>query len=391
MFSRRFVLFSTLLAFQATACLLFPRFPALAQEHRIEVLPIIFVPSDNTAILAKNQIEPVKSKLLKHVVLARAHYRALLGTDTFVISDREVVVFEAPRPASAYTGQKAKGEADAAHVMLKDLLGWDRKDRYNSSTVYLAVYAPPANSRGTGGGGRPINGSGRPNSGGGFVHVDLSSLLDDERGFFQSTLVHELGHAFGLTHTDCHGYDMQKSDSIMGYNPLHHSKGVTLSEGAFAPEEYFILSLNKRAFPAFVYIPAKHNPDKKKFTTIDGCFFGPMDDSIGPFRRISGVGYELLLDGKVISGPETAFWSARDAKRHCASYKKNASPSAKIECHYDGGRLGYELVWDGKVVSGPETELWSREQAQGNCTQNKRNRPGLRTDCRYNGRPLQDE
>ena len=40
---------------------------------------------------------------------------------------------------------------------------------------------------------------------------------------FQSTLRHELGHAFGLVHVDVYKYDMKTNRSVMAYNSAHRT------------------------------------------------------------------------------------------------------------------------------------------------------------------------
>lgn len=329
-------------ALTATAFVTLCSPPALAQAGRIEILPVIFVPSDNQDIIAGGQIETIKKLLNQHVVRAQEHYRSLLQTDSFKISDRNVVVYASSQPAAAYETRVATGGPDTAHMMLRELFAWSGEDRYNSRTVYLVIYARPAASRGPAlGGGRTFNG--RPNTGGGFIHLELSSLLTDKPYPFQSTLVHELGHAFGLAHINCHGYDLHKSKSIMSYNLRHHSQGLRQSRplAGLAPEDFFVLAQNRLVFPAFAFVPAKHNPTGKPMATIDQCYLGAMSAVVGPFRRLPGVGYELLFDGKVVSGPETAFYSPVQARANCTQNMR-AQRGVRVECRYDGSRLKVE-------------------------------------------------
>ncbi len=85
------------------------------------------------------------------------------------------------------------------------------------------------------GGGRPFNGG--FNTGGGIVIMSSNGL--DRAPNFQSTLQHELGHAFGLPHVDVYGYDMQTNMSMMSYNPSHHTNGFepSATPGRFIPED----------------------------------------------------------------------------------------------------------------------------------------------------------
>lgn len=46
---------------------------------------------------------------------------------------------------------------------------------------------------------------------------------------------------------------------------------------------------------------------------------------------------------------------------------------------------GYVLLFDGKVVSGPDAASYTLKQAQENCAYNRRSKPGIEVDCRYNG------
>ena len=57
--------------------------------------------------------------------------------------------------------------------------------------------------------------------------MELTCLMGTEDCPFLATLIHEMGHAFGLTHVDCHGYNMDTNGSLMSYNPRLSSKGFS--------------------------------------------------------------------------------------------------------------------------------------------------------------------
>jgi hypothetical protein len=59
------------------------------------------------------------------------------------------------------------------------------------------------------------------------IQMELTCLMGTEDCPFLATLIHEMGHAFGLTHVDCHGYNMDTNGSLMSYNPRLSSKGFS--------------------------------------------------------------------------------------------------------------------------------------------------------------------
>jgi len=222
--------------------------------------------------------------------------------------------------------------------MAKELLDWNGDNRMDSRLVYLSLFVRSGNhppERRKFGGGRTFNGP--PGTGGGYVELEMSSLLRDAPYPFQSTLVHEIGYAAGLAHVDCAGYDLSANGSIMSYNPAHHSKGLqpAAADGTLNPEEYYTLSLNKGMFPLFSYRPSLHNPRRKSLGSVERCFLGSMSASIGEFRRVPGRGYELYHDGRLVSGPETMFYSATQARKNC-QFNLWRNTHVRVECRYDG-------------------------------------------------------
>ena len=312
--------------------------PRFKDQSRLFVYPVFFVPND--ADLTQEELNRANELLQTHLKIAQSHYQDLLTTDTFFISDREDNKFSASKGNSYYAEIDAGENSDSAHRILKELFEWNRDDRVNSNLIYLVIYVRPSNKGYKGGtqwfgGARTFNGV--PGSGGGYVEMEYSSLLSDYPYPFQSTLVHELGHAFGLTHVDCFGYDMNSNDSIMSYNLVHNSKGTTQSTtpGTFTAEDYFILALNKRAFPNFEYKSEIHNQKGKPLDDVQGCFLGPMNPSIGEFIRSPEIGYELFFNEQLVSGPAASYYSFSQSQNNCEWNAENHK-GIKVECRYNG-------------------------------------------------------
>ncbi len=208
----------------------------------IRVLPVFFVPKGEDAPTADQS-----AKLVQHLEAARKRYRELLSDrDTFAIADGKPRVYRSKNALAFLRTQLEGGAPQVVSELLADL----KVNRYNCPYILLTVVMNGRDDFPTGGG-RPLNGG--FNTGGSIIV--LSSFSLDRIPNFQSTLQHELGHGFGLPHVDAYGLDMKSNDSIMSYNPKHHTSGLTASKtpGKLNPEDLWGLSLNRRAFPKLAF------------------------------------------------------------------------------------------------------------------------------------------
>jgi hypothetical protein len=193
----------------------------------------------------------------------------MLGArDTFRVAEGAPHVYQARRPLAELKGLPE----NAAPQVVADLLAELRVTRFNCPYVLLAVIMNPADDW-PAGGGRPLNGG--FNTGGGILILSSHGL--DSSPNFQSTLQHEVGHAFGLPHVDAYAYNMQSNESIMSYNPAHHTNGFrpSAAPGRLIPEDLRGLALNKRAFGKLTFDPARHVPSGYRLAPI--VWLGPMN------------------------------------------------------------------------------------------------------------------
>ncbi len=244
----------------------------LKPENRISVKPIVFYPKG----VAKSKVWSLR--WFQYVMAAKQKYNALLkGRDTFLVSqlktlNGDLTPAEYKELCFTFSGLKSpdqltedEGCSQGVETILAEILGSDLGDgkqytRYTMPYSLAVLMVDPDREWGFGGG-RNFNGV--TNLGGGIMVIP-SWHFDD--GKLMSTLLHELGHTFGLVHTDnrqnatnlpessalfkCY-YHLNFSNSIMSYNTANWSNETDVEQipGCLLGDEIEALSQNKLVFP----------------------------------------------------------------------------------------------------------------------------------------------
>ncbi|MCP3914258.1 MAG: hypothetical protein GY711_01745 [bacterium] len=212
-------------------------------SDRVRVLPIVFTPLGERVPDA----EQVRH-FARHLTWARERYRELTGgRATFEVAGRTPVEMRGARELDAYRAQPDGGLAQ----IVSELFTAQGYDRFTCPYVFVVLVAsdtPCPHAIG-----RPFNGG--VNTGGGAALLSSFDLATSPH--FQTTLTHELGHAFGLVHVDEYGYDQYDSRSIMSYDAGLLTRGFQQSADAarLLPEDLRALALNRRVFPTLTFDP----------------------------------------------------------------------------------------------------------------------------------------
>lgn len=216
--------------------------------EKVRVLPVAFVPADE-----KPPTEIESRLFLRHLDWAQGRYREMLGHDTFELAKSSVQVVKGKRPLDFYRAPPERGAPD----IVSELLTQFELTRFDCPFVFCILMMNSKDSFPEGGG-RTINGG--INTGGGMMYIASGELTRNSH--FQTTLQHELGHAFGLPHVDVYGYDMKSNASIMSYNPAHHCREFTPSStpGSLIPEDRRVLAFNDRVFARTTFNPVRDIP-----------------------------------------------------------------------------------------------------------------------------------
>jgi hypothetical protein len=339
--------------------------------ERVRVLPVFFVPSD--------QDPPTRSELRaywRHLRWAQARYELLLGGSTFELAGPPQV-HRGRFPLAVYRSL----EDDAAQF-LSELLTAHGVNRFTCPYVFAVVLINPCENE-PAGGGRPCNGG--FNRGGGIVVMSSFGLRGDSP--FQSTLRHELGHAFGLPHVDVYRYDMRSSRSIMSYNPLHHTEGFRPSSrpGGLIPEDRRALAANDRVFDALEFDTKRDAPGYRlrRPVRLGAMAIPDQPRFVADGASARGVGFELWRGARRVRHEPT--WSRAQAVAYL-----RGRPRANVVARFEGVPVeparGYELFYGAKRVG--HDPLWSRAQGVENLRWNLTNKPNVQVVARDDGARL---
>ncbi len=346
-------------------------------KAKIKVLGVFFVPSD-----MPSPTDQEIRNFQKHLVVAQANYKKmLLGRDTFTINSKSPYIYHSPNPLAYFQNYGSYQINSKFTIELLKALNVDR----NSLTDDLAIVVMDPKTDWPKGAGRPINGG--VDNGAGILAV-ASNRLDEANGNFQGTLEHELGHTFGLVHTDTYGYSQSSGDSIMSYNHEHRWTAFTppAHPGILIPEDIRTLAENKKVFPNLYFDPKTDVPkgyDLKKIKTV-----GPA------ILDIQVSGYTITIDKDRKNTKQEPNYTLEQALADFWKAKQD-HPNSKIDARYDGNALelsgkGYEVYSnDGKRIAAHPN--WTYNQAMKDLQSNIQKDPEVQMVGLYDGKVMQTD
>ena len=298
---------------------------------QIKIAPIFYVFKDfeNNNLPTGDDVK----QLTDYLKEARQHYQIMLGDDAKTFDFIDPVAYKGKyyvNDIAKFPSSPTGNSIDFEHELVRELFEIRQSNRLTENNILLIILINPKMSTyraNWGGGGRTFNGG--VNGGGGIVVLEYSRM---KSGFY-GTLVHELGHSFGLTHTSCLNYSMTDGVSIMSYNQRFLTKSFNKDTGygVLTAEEKNTLLLNKRIFRNEI------NSEKLQDQS-NACVLSSMDKYLGEIPLVRGIGYDLFFNDNVVSGGDAAFFTKRQAEKHCETMIQR-NPNVRVSCKFKGSLL----------------------------------------------------
>lgn len=360
------------------------------RPERVYVLPMFFIPSDQHGIMpgacsTGTPDQAASDVVMSHLKFAQRKYRRMLydrenkrdrGTFHIAAVQGQPYVYCSDSPLSYYQDVNTH-----PYRYVQQLLDNFGCTRFNCPYIFLVNFV--SNEYFPGPGGRSFNGG--FNRGGGIAQFSLR--YTETASNLQSTLLHELGHSFGMPHTresygkcsatGCDGdtvtecpsiggqdllYTHQCSSSVMSYNPENHTSGLpnapAQTPGGLIPEEIRDLARNSLVFPDLYFT---YETDAERYAN-----FSPNNSGGGPGFQEPVI---QAIPGYTLKAPTPSFGPMeipghaqqpcqhcrellRGVSGRCMEFTSNSNNVVLADCRFPLNGVQYwRFEADGSVVS----------------------------------------
>ena len=305
---------------------LFSEAASAAARAPVRILPVFVYPSQG-ATMGASEVSIAKQNFSTHLQMARRMYRRMLenplngeARGTFELASWDPIQHKAvavtsyhtvltplemsvPQTTSQIIAEKAAGTYSVIDTVMDEVGCTQMSCRYIFAVVvvdtpFFGAGALKVNQGLDNGGGLglfswpDVRASNLGNTACNQLRLSVRAWDTNGCSHFLSTLVHELGHSFGLNHVQDYGgsgvaYDGDDSPSIMSYNlsnwipgcgegnevangsipcsyPTNHSVIDAAASGHFPGvlllDDIRVLGLNHGAFPGFEFIRSLYSP-----------------------------------------------------------------------------------------------------------------------------------